>query len=137
MDSCEAMDMIDKLNKEHDETFSENIKLKEEIIELHKKIQKLIFLNMIESNCATYIGYPGDYYGQGLFDWSSELRDAVQYGLENNVILKEIYNWEDFTCDYWYRGDDDFPCVPSEWGGDLHNPKNRKLVDTFKGGVYN
>tara|TARA_R100000963_G_C4533284_1_gene33693 strand:- start:59 stop:469 length:411 start_codon:yes stop_codon:yes gene_type:complete len=136
MDSCEAMDMIDKLNEEHDHTFSENIKLKEEIIELHKKIHKLIFLNMIEDD-NSYIGYPGDYYGEGLFDWSDELEDAVEYGLEKNVILKEIYNWEEFSCDDWFCDDDNFPCVPAHHASIRHNPQNRKLVDTFQGGIIN
>ena len=129
MDSCEAMDMIDKLNKE----FSE---LQDKYNQLEEENQKLKF-----NECCLYINtenFKKRFYADIYTIFGRENQLAVECGLENNVILKEIYNWEGFTGDDWYRGDDDFPCVPApDFSQDLHNPKNRKLVDTFKGGVYN
>ena len=38
MNTCEAMDMIDRLNAEHDETFQENVELRKEIKECRETV---------------------------------------------------------------------------------------------------
>ena len=102
----EAMNVIDKLNQEFDVIMEKNIQLEKEKLELYKEIHKLKFKIMIDDE-ATYIGYPGDYYGQDLFDWSDELQSAVEFGLEKNVILKEIYGYP--NCEKWELGEYGYP----------------------------
>jgi len=107
---CEAMEMIDILNEEHDKTFAENVELKKENLELHKENHKLKFKLMI----SDAVDDEGNHqWGGVVYAWryhrcgtgepeclqdmtdelSDELSDAVDYGLEQNVILKEIYNY--------------------------------------------
>mgnify|MGYP003134103463 CR=1 FL=1 len=120
------MDIIEKLNQEFDEVQNKNIKLEKENLELYKEIHKLKFKMCIEDE----LDYPVDYYRQDFEYWSSQLEEAVEYGLEKNVILKEIWEYPD-----------DEP-----WGlvGEIEildgnidcNGEKRELIDSFSGGVY-
>ena len=91
---CDAMNVINKLNEEFSELQDENIKLKEEI-------KKLKFNVCIQE----FMG----------FAWNDECFDEEDYLLNTNdtttTILKKLYNWEEKTCDDWYREDNQFPCV--------------------------
>ena len=140
MEDCDAMNMIDKLNQEFDEVTEKNIQLEKVNLELHKEIHKLKFKIMIDDpEETTYIGYPGDYYGQDLFDWSDELDNAVEFGLEKNIILKEIYfDWEGGIEDWEGFGNkwiwENLPEI-DENGRD-ENGDERLVINTFEGGVY-
>tara|TARA_Y100001972_G_scaffold127566_1_gene184779 strand:- start:1720 stop:2151 length:432 start_codon:yes stop_codon:yes gene_type:complete len=142
MEDCDAMNVIDKLNEEFDEVVEKNIQLEKENLKLHKEIHKLK-LKMICEDDDSYMCWglswcDAEYYGQNEFEWSQELSDAVDYGLEKNIILKEIYfgdpevikEWEDGGI--WWR--ENLPEI-DENGRDVYGEKVN-FIDTFKGGVY-
>ena len=122
------MNVIEKLNQEFDEIQNKNIKLEKENLQLYKEIHKLKFqcvmgdeeFNIPESGIALY--YLHEY-------WSDELEEAVEKGLEKNVILREIYDipepWEIFS---------EIELVDGNI--DANNGEEKELIDSFSGGVF-
>ena len=118
-EGCDAMNVIDKLNQEFDVIMEKNIQLEKEKLELYKEIHKLKFkMICTDEHNPSYMEWTGegmdaDYYGQYEFDWSDDLQDAVEEGLEKNIILCEIYN-----VDEWDQGCESYPVLNHI---DLHN----------------
>jgi len=162
----DAMNVIDKLNQEFDVIMDKNIQLEKENLELYQELHKLKFKIMIEEDDqATWGGelLAGPMrWGRGescmgigdVVDWSDELFDTMRgvCPLENNIILKELYgenNWNEMvmvTCDGNGVHPDDLACPPypvvmygsddwatATWSADEWN---KKLIDTFPGGVF-
>ena len=120
---CEAMDIIEKLNQEFDQVQNKNIKLEKENLELYKEIHKLKFCG---SHPVTYY-LEWDYREE---PWSDELEEAVEYGLEKNVILREIWEYPDDE-PWGFVGEIELLDGNIDCGGE-----KRELIDSFSGGVY-
>ena len=121
------MDIIEKLNQEFDEVQNKNIKLEKENLQLYKEIHKLKFKFCIREGD---LDCPLDYYGQYFHDWSPELNDAVDHGLEKNIILREIWDYPDDQ--FWgLVGEIEILDGNFDWDGE-----ERDLIDSFSGGVY-
>lgn len=96
MDSCDVMEMIDKLNKEHDITFQENAELRKEIqlcrdevISIKKENKKIrILQNKLHSKNVNLdteiIGWQHSYKKE--FDLVEELFDVIK-GLDREDLL--------------------------------------------------
>ena len=104
---CDAMNVINKLNEEFSELQDENIKLKEENKRLKFNVCIQEFMDDIQEIMTNLYSH----------DVCEDLivLDEQHYLLNTNdtttTILKKLYNWEEQTCDCWYRTDKRFPCV--------------------------
>ena len=144
-EGCDAMNMIDKLNQEFDVIMEKNIQLEKEKLELYKEIHKLQFkmiFNMDRWMGMSYFHNDDDGF-DGFYDegWSIDLQDAVEYGLEKNIILKNIYG---FPSDYgenerglgsdWIYMNMSPPEIDENGCDEYGNQIT--LIDNFQGGVY-
>ena len=111
-EGCDAMNVIDKLNQEFDVIMEKNIQLEKEKLELYKEIHKLKFKMILDEDrgeagwgggglgyfCNDEDGFCGlTFDADGWLGWSDELKYAVEFGLEKNVILCEIYDEDVWT----------------------------------------
>tara|TARA_R110000744_G_scaffold301798_1_gene410777 strand:+ start:3939 stop:4292 length:354 start_codon:yes stop_codon:yes gene_type:complete len=99
MELCDTANMIDILNQEFIEVQDENIKLKEEIKIL--KFNVCIAQFMVEFHDRRWGSSFDDDYDE----------EDYCYNDKTSTLLKEIYDWENHTCDNWYRTANEFPCV--------------------------